>query len=699
MTDVFNRSLFRRKAQNLKGKSENTAARDRLRGMGGIPSGIMRSSPEMIQAAMRQPPKSRSMIAAPMRKAMPLPMPKPTPITVPMPRAPQAPMAPRQSKNPIKLNQGGVLALSEKLKDLRTQAQNQNQQGPSTTPVGNINVTAPLAPQTIDYQAITDKNIPGFMSPKDREEMMSYYVDQHNESAGGNALTSKGDVLKKGDILRSELITERYMSGGENNPGESRYNFVDPFSAQTLDEFYKRQTYSTKNKVQSDENKATESVRNKIKSNPGFASAMTEINKNMPPELQRELYGFGKLGQIGLDQANEKYTEYQKAMALRNEVVPENNQTANLEQDLRKIAESMGIGLPDLSKAEDRIDNLNKHIAGALMGEAIAGKTIGGRVSAAAAKGLRLAKKTAEERLTSLEGLQTSLIENIPTSAGSNITDLYQEKPTKEAIEMFGVTVDRYVPKPGSGVGSLYAYNENLDTRFLSTMTQIDSNIDILDKAYSLLSTDPDFNNVAGLEGAVDSIKQTLKGLGIGRDGEVAAGNKYDKYMQYLAAQLAPAILGESGRTISDADRVRVMAVLGFRNEGTEKEPIFTFVSTTGKTDAELRESIDLIYGKLLMGRKDAYETYRTYKNNMDPGPTEKVLLPTYDELLEQMDNDEDKNVSVKIGGENISSDDLGFEVELSPEAQKAFNKYGNPTADYEAPLKKTSARNRRRRD
>jgi hypothetical protein len=678
MTDVFNRSLFRRKAQNLKGKSENTAARDRLRGMGGIPSGIMRSSPEMIQAAMRQPPKSRSMIAAPMRKAMPLPMPKPTPVTVPIPRAPQAPMAPRQSKNPIKLNQGGVLALSEKLKDLRTQAQNQNQQGPSTTPVGNINVTAPLAPQTIDYQAITDKNIPGFMSPKDRREMYSYYANED-------------DIKTKEDIRRAELMTENYMSEGRNEPGPRRYNF--------LDDFYQTQTYSTKNKVQSDEDKATKSVRNEIKSNPGFASAMTEINKNMPPELQRELYGFGKLGQIGLDQANEKYSEYQKAMALRNEVVPENNQTANLEQDLRKIAESMGIGLPDLSKAEDRIDNLNKHIAGALMGEAIAGKTIGGRVSAAAAKGLRLAKKTAEERLTSLEGLQTSLIENIPTSAGSNITDLYQEKPTKEAIEMFGVTVDRYVPKPGSGVGSLYAYNENLDTRFLSTMTQIDSNIDILDKAYSLLSTDPDFNNVAGLEGAVDSIKQTLKGLGIGRDGEVAAGNKYDKYMQYLAAQLAPAILGESGRTISDADRVRVMAVLGFRNEGTEKEPIFTFVSTTGKTDAELRESIDLIYGKLLMGRKDAYETYRTYKNNMDPGPTEKVLLPTYDELLEQMDNDEDKNVSVKIGGENISSDDLGFEVELSPEAQKAFNKYGNPTADYEAPLKKTSARNRRRRD
>ena len=82
---------------------------------------------------------------------------------------------------------------------------------------------------------------------------------------------------------------------------------------------------------------------------------------------------------------------------------------------------------------------------------------------------------------------------------------------------------------------------------------------------------------------------------------------KYKTIQNALAAQLAPILLGESGRTISDADRVRVIALLGG----------FADYSKAGvvTTEFEMNASIDeleSILRKYQKTSKDASETFLT---------------------------------------------------------------------------------------
>lgn len=115
MDGVYNRKLFAKKA---------TDARDKLREMGGVQpmprpqvAGIMASSPELMQAAMRKqvvlPASDRPMPMAPqpMPMAPMLPPSQPIPNIAGIPQTqPQRPQQQPQQQQPVrKLNEGGIL--------------------------------------------------------------------------------------------------------------------------------------------------------------------------------------------------------------------------------------------------------------------------------------------------------------------------------------------------------------------------------------------------------------------------------------------------------------------------------------------------------------------------------------------------------------------------------------------------------------
>lgn len=100
----------------------------------------------------------------------------------------------------------------------------------------------------------------------------------------------------------------------------------------------------------------------------------------------------------------------QPEVAAQNNIaenVPENQRTGNLQKDLVKAATNLGI---ERVPAEAEIDELNKAIAGAQLGAALAGSyvnpntgqelrpTAGARIASAAAQGLMLARDTETRR-------------------------------------------------------------------------------------------------------------------------------------------------------------------------------------------------------------------------------------------------------------------------------------------------------------
>ena len=81
--------------------------------------------------------------------------------------------------------------------------------------------------------------------------------------------------------------------------------------------------------------------------------------------------------------------------------------------------------------------------------------------------------------------------------------------------------------------------------------------------------------NLTGVEGLKGRIGDTMRGLGsvpfagaiadslLGEEA-LSAGSKFDVHARLVLAEIAPWILGESGKTISDSDRVRVAQALGY---------------------------------------------------------------------------------------------------------------------------------------
>jgi hypothetical protein len=121
-------------------------------------------------------------------------------------------------------------------------------------------------------------------------------------------------------------------------------------------------------------------------------------------------------------------------------------------------------------------------------------------------------------------------------------------------------------------------------------------------------------DDVAGIGGAAARFgEQTAAALprslatlfGLDKDA-LSAASEFDVIQRTLAAQLAPLLLGESGRTISDSDRMRVAQILGVAYENVEGVGL----SITGLTGTafinknQLKRAIEEVNAVLLKNRR-----------------------------------------------------------------------------------------------
>ena len=152
---------------------------------------------------------------------------------------------------------------------------------------------------------------------------------------------------------------------------------------------------------------------------------------------------------------------------------------------------------------------------------------------------------------------------------------------------------------------------EAIITRYNALMDDSDRLLGLTAQADKLLDRD----DVAGIwrgaaarfgEQTAAALPRGLaNALGLDKD-TLSAASEFDVIQRTLAAQLAPLLLGESGRTISDSDRIRVAQILGIAYENVDGVglSITGLTGTTFTSRNQLKRAIEEVNAVLLKNRK-----------------------------------------------------------------------------------------------
>ena len=161
---------------------------------------------------------------------------------------------------------------------------------------------------------------------------------------------------------------------------------------------------------------------------------------------------------------------------------------------------------------------------------------------------------------------------------------------------------------------------DRLITMYNTAMDDSDRLIGLSMEAENLLRAE----DVAGFEGsasrflsrAAAALPDTVAGaLGIDKDNlQVSGAQRFDVIQRTLAAQLAPMLLGESGRTISDGDRRRVAELMGIVVEDKDGLGLNVRGLSAGafRSEAELLEAIREVQGILNRNRQEVDQEFST---------------------------------------------------------------------------------------
>jgi hypothetical protein len=491
--EVYNRALFRRRAES---------AREKLREMGGVgpqgPRGIMASSPELMAAAMPRAmtpqttgpmpnmmaPQMRP-AAAPMQAAA---LPNIVPGMFPQqpqqqPQAPQAPYQtrqpapqpqpqpmqpgqPKQQPQPIRLNQGGDIALAARRQGL---------------PEPSLGAQIAANPAFAGIRAVDITEAP---TPRGR--------------------STEGDVLAE---VRAIL--------GDNPTAQARVDdlettLTDPDA--TPDQ--QKQAITTAAGVENDKE--------------GLRSVVTDLTGEEPP-------------------------------------------------------------------ANATVDELNRAIMGVSIGGAIGGPgSVAERISNAILQGLQVQRETAMGR---------ELLESKIALAELERSRLYSDSAKDLETKHFG-KIPQFMPTlPGTLAGAtpiIAGEQDRIIMTYNTAMDESDRLLELSAEAESLL----DKGDVAGFEGSASRFltrataalpDPVADALGVDKENpRASAAQRFDVIQRTLAAQLAPMLLGESGRTISDGDRRRVAELLGIVTDDKDGLGlnINGLASGAFRSETELREAI-----------------------------------------------------------------------------------------------------------
>jgi len=104
--------------------------------------------------------------------------------------------------------------------------------------------------------------------------------------------------------------------------------------------------------------------------------------------------------------------------------------------------------------------------------------------------------------------------------------------------------------------------------------------------------------------------------------GKLSDANKYNTYLRLLAVQMAPLLLGESGKTISDRDRKLVADALGLQENDSG---MFTWAEGSSLNQGLLQERLGLIKNILRESRENVDGNYRRIWGDFGIDPESKA--------------------------------------------------------------------------
>jgi len=173
----------------------------------------------------------------------------------------------------------------------------------------------------------------------------------------------------------------------------------------------------------------------------------------------------------------------------------------------------------------------------------------------------------------------------VPTTFGSTLKpEAWNKMVTGEKVKFFAFGTDKgleldYFRPEGFGIKNKITNSFMTENEWASLYFSYDryrSKFENVGNKLVKLNEIAKSGELTGVEGLKGRIGDTLRGLGSvlgneiadsllgGEHNFVSAGGQFDVQARLVLAEIAPWILGESGKTISDADRVRVARALGY---------------------------------------------------------------------------------------------------------------------------------------
>jgi hypothetical protein len=260
--------------------------------------------------------------------------------------------------------------------------------------------------------------------------------------------------------------------------------------------------------------------------------------------------------------------------------------------------------------ASATVDELNRAISGVALGGAIGGpRSVAARISEALIGGLSAQRETAVAREAFEAQIALAELERLSKNP---LDALYGDSVKELKTEFFG-DIPQYLPTLQgtlSGLPPIIAGDKDRILSIYSTaMDDSDNLLALTAESMALLDT----GEVTGFEGAASRLATRAAAalpdglaasLGIDPENQqVSAAQQFDVIQRVLAAQLAPMLLGESGRTISDADRQRVAQILGVAIDEKGGLDTSNLGKAAFKSEAETRAAISEVQSILQRNR------------------------------------------------------------------------------------------------
>lgn len=293
--------------------------------------------------------------------------------------------------------------------------------------------------------------------------------------------------------------------------------------------------------------------------------------------------------------------------------------------------------------ASATVDELNRAISGVALGGAIGGpRSVAARISEALISGLSVQRDTAVAR----EAFEAQIaLAELERSSKNPLDALYGDSIKDLDTEFFG-KIPQFMPTLQgtlSGLPPIIAGDKDRILSVYSTaMDDSDNLLGLTAESMALLDT----GEVTGFEGSASRLATRAAAalpaglaasLGIDPENQqVSAAQRFDVIQRVLAAQLAPMLLGESGRTISDADRQRVSQILGVAIDEKGGLDASNLGKAAFKSEAETRAAISEVQN-ILQRNRAAVESEFTVLAARIPGlqlerpeaPSDPAATPT----------------------------------------------------------------------